>query len=86
MKRSRMLFIPLAAATVACGGAVALATPPTGQTTEVLATGSTGRLHVRHDGIRITSRGNIDAAVATVTFAPGSRRAGTTTRASSWSS
>jgi quercetin dioxygenase-like cupin family protein len=37
----------------------------------VLATGSTERLHVRHDGIRMTSRGDVDATVATVTFAPG---------------
>jgi len=51
-------------------GGTALATAPTGQTLELLARGSAGRLHVKHNGIRLTSRTAADVAVATITFAP----------------
>jgi quercetin dioxygenase-like cupin family protein len=68
--RSPILFIVLAGAIALLGGA-ALATPPAGQTTEVLARGSAGRLHVKHEGVRLKTRRKVDVAVATITFAPG---------------
>ena len=70
LSRRSILFIVLAGAIAVLGG-VAFATPPTGQTTDVLARGSTGRLHVKHDGVHLKTRGPVDVAVATVTFAPG---------------
>ena len=71
-KRSRIFIVVLSVAVVALAGA-ALATPPTGFTTNVLARGSAGQLHVKHDGIRLTSRHGVstDVAVATVTIEPG---------------
>jgi quercetin dioxygenase-like cupin family protein len=71
-QRSRIFIVVLSVAVVALAGA-ALATPPTGFTTNVLARGSAGRLHVKHDGIRLTSRHGVstDVAVATVTIEPG---------------
>jgi len=71
-QRTRIFTAVLSVAVVALTGA-ALATPPTGFTTTVLARGSVGRLHANHDGIRLTSRHGIsaDVAVATVTIAPG---------------
>jgi quercetin dioxygenase-like cupin family protein len=70
LPRRSILFILLAGAIVVLGGA-AFATPPTGQTTDLLARGSTGRLRVKHDGIKLKSRRPVDVAVATVTFDPG---------------
>jgi quercetin dioxygenase-like cupin family protein len=71
-QRTRIFIAVLSVAIVALAG-VALATPPTGFTTNVLARGSAGQLHVRHDGIRLTSRHGVstDVAVATVTIEPG---------------
>jgi quercetin dioxygenase-like cupin family protein len=70
LSRRFILFIVLAGAIAVLSGA-ASATPPTGQTTDVLARGSTGRLHVKHDGVRLKTRRRVDVAVATATFAPG---------------
>jgi quercetin dioxygenase-like cupin family protein len=72
LHRSPLLLTVIAVAIVALGGA-ALATPPVGQTTELLARGSAGRLHAKHDGIRVASRRGVaaDVAVATITFPPG---------------
>ena len=71
-QRTRIFIAVLSVAVVALAGA-ALATPPTGFTTTVLARGSIERLHANHDGIRLTSRhaASADVAVATVTIAPG---------------
>jgi quercetin dioxygenase-like cupin family protein len=71
-KRTRIFIAVLSVALVALGGA-ALATPPSGFTTNVLARGSAGELHVKHDGIRLSSRDGVsaDVAVATVTIDPG---------------
>jgi quercetin dioxygenase-like cupin family protein len=71
-QRTRIFIAVLSVAIVALAG-VALATPPTGFTTNVLARGPAGQLHVRHDGIRLTSRHGVstDVAVATVTIEPG---------------
>jgi quercetin dioxygenase-like cupin family protein len=71
-QRTRIFIAVLSVAIVALAG-VALATPPTGFTTNVLARGSAGQLHVRHDGIRLSSRHGVstDVAVATVTIEPG---------------
>jgi quercetin dioxygenase-like cupin family protein len=62
----------ISVAVVALAGA-AFATPPTGFTTNVLARGSAGQLHTKHDGIRLRSRHGVsaDVAVATVTIDPG---------------
>jgi len=70
--RTRIFIAVLSVAVVALAGA-ALATPPTHFTTTLLARGSAGRLHVKHDGIRLTSRHGVstDVAVATVTIEPG---------------
>ena len=71
-QRTRIFAAVLSVAVVALA-ATALATPPTGFTTNVLARGSAGRLHVNHDGIRLTSRHGVaaDVAVVTTTIAPG---------------
>jgi quercetin dioxygenase-like cupin family protein len=71
-QRIRIFIAVLGVAVVALAG-VALATPATNFTTEVLARGSAGRLHAKHDGIRLTTRHGVsaDVAVATVTIAPG---------------
>jgi quercetin dioxygenase-like cupin family protein len=71
-QRTRIFTAVLSVAVLALTGA-ALAPPPPGFTTTVLAKGSVGRLHANHDGIRLTSRHGIsaDVAVATVTIAPG---------------
>jgi len=71
-QRTRIFIGVLSVAVVALAGA-AFATPPTGFTTNLLARGSAGRLHAKHDGIRLTSRHGVstDVAVATVTIAPG---------------
>jgi len=69
-QRIRIFIAVLGIAVVALAG-VALATPPTNFTTDLLARGSAGRLHAKHDGIRLTSRRDVDVAVATVTIAPG---------------
>jgi quercetin dioxygenase-like cupin family protein len=71
-KRTRIFIAALSVAVVALAGA-ALATPPTGFTTNLLARGSAGRLHAKHDGIRLRSRRGVraDVAVATVTIEPG---------------
>jgi quercetin dioxygenase-like cupin family protein len=55
--------------TVLALAATALATAPIGQTLNLLARGSTERVNAKHDGIRLKSRGPVDVAVATVTFA-----------------
>ena len=62
----------ISVAVVALAGA-AFATPPTGFTTNVLARGSAGQLHTKHDGIRLRSRHGVsaDVAMATVTIDPG---------------
>jgi quercetin dioxygenase-like cupin family protein len=71
-QRTRIFIAVVSVAVVALAGA-ALATPPTGFTTTVLARGAVGRLDAKHDGIRLTSRHGVpaDVAVATVTIAPG---------------
>jgi quercetin dioxygenase-like cupin family protein len=70
--RTHILIALVSVAVVALAGA-ALATPPTGFTTNVLARGTAADLHARHDGIRVSSRhgGPADVAVATVTIDPG---------------
>ena len=70
--RTRILIALVSVAVAALAGS-ALATPPTGFTTNVLARGTVADLHARHDGIRISSRhhGSADVAVATVTIDPG---------------
>jgi quercetin dioxygenase-like cupin family protein len=72
-KRTRIVMAVLGvAAPVALAGA-ALATPPSGFTTNVLARGSAGELDAKHDGIRLRTHPGVsaDVAVATVTIAPG---------------
>jgi quercetin dioxygenase-like cupin family protein len=71
-RRTRTLVAVLGVAVGALAGA-ALATTPTGFTINVLARGLAGRLHAKHDGIRLTSRHGVsaDVAVATITIAPG---------------
>ena len=70
--RTPILLAVVGVAVVALAGA-ALATPPSGFTTNVLARGSAGELHSKHDGIRLSSRHGVsaDVAVATVTIDPG---------------
>jgi quercetin dioxygenase-like cupin family protein len=70
-KRTAILSAGLGSAAFAIAG-TALATPPVGQTTTVLARGTTGPLHAHHDGVRLMTRHNVsaDVAVATVTFPP----------------
>ena len=70
--RTPILIAVVGVAVVALAGA-ALATPPSGFTTNVLARGSAGELHTKHDGIRLSSRHGVsaDVAVATVTIDPG---------------
>src|SRR3954471_7625763 len=70
-QRTRIFIAVVSVALVALTGA-ALATPPTGFTTNLLARGTVGDLHAKHDGIRLSSRhGVADVAVATVTIDPG---------------
>ena len=71
-QRTRIFIAVASVALVALSGA-ALATPPTGFTTNVLARGTIAHLHAKHDGIRLSSRHRIsaDVAVATVTLDPG---------------
>jgi quercetin dioxygenase-like cupin family protein len=71
-QRSRIFIAVISVAVVALAGA-ALATPPRGFTTNVLARGSAGELHAKNDGIRLSSRHGVstDVAVATVTIDPG---------------
>jgi quercetin dioxygenase-like cupin family protein len=70
-KRTRSFIVIVGVALVALTGA-ALATPPTGFTTDLLARGTIRHLHAKHDGIRLTSRHRAaDVAVATVTLDPG---------------
>jgi quercetin dioxygenase-like cupin family protein len=71
-QRSRIFIAVVSVAVVALTGA-ALATPPRGFTTTVLARGSIRHLHAKHDGIRVSSRHGVstDVAVATVTIDPG---------------
>ena len=73
MSQRTRIFIAVLSVAVVALASVALATPPTGFTTNLLARGSAGQLHVRHDGIRLTSRHGVstDVAVATVTIEPG---------------
>ena len=66
--RTRILTVAVGV-TVLALTATALATAPIGQTLNLLGRGSTGRLHAKHDGIVLKSRGPADVAVATVTFA-----------------
>jgi quercetin dioxygenase-like cupin family protein len=70
-QRTRIFIAVVNLGLVALTGA-ALATPPTGFTTNLLARGTVGDLHAKHDGIRVSSRpGAADVAVATVTIDPG---------------
>jgi quercetin dioxygenase-like cupin family protein len=69
-QRTRLFIAVVSVAVVALTGA-ALATPPTGFTTNVLARGTIGDLHAKHGGIRVSSRHRADVAVATVTIDPG---------------
>jgi quercetin dioxygenase-like cupin family protein len=73
MSQRTRIFIAVLSIAVVALASVALATPPTGFTTNLLARGSAGRLHVRHDGIRLSSRHGVstDVAVATVKIEPG---------------
>jgi quercetin dioxygenase-like cupin family protein len=66
--RNRISMVAAGTAVLALA-ATAFATPPMGQTLNLLGRGSTERLHAKHDGIRLKSRGPVDVAVATVTFA-----------------
>jgi quercetin dioxygenase-like cupin family protein len=70
--RTPTIIAVVSVAVVALTGA-ALATPPTGFTTSVLARGKAAHLHAKHDGIRVSSRHGVpaDVAVATVTIDPG---------------
>ena len=71
LQRSRIFIAVVGLALVALTGA-ALATRPTGFTTDLLARGTVADLHAKHDGIRVSSRpGAADVAVATVTIDPG---------------
>src|SRR3954470_6620007 len=70
-QRTRIFIAVISVAVVALTGA-ALATPPTGFTTNLLARGTVGDLHAKHDGIRVRRHGvTADVAVATVTIDPG---------------
>jgi len=71
-QRTRILIAVVSIGVVALTGA-ALATPPAGFTTTLLARGTTRDLHAKHDGIRLSSRHGVpaDVAVATVTIDPG---------------
>jgi quercetin dioxygenase-like cupin family protein len=71
-RRTRIFMAVLSVALVALAGA-ALATPPAGFTTKLLARGSAGQLQAKHDRIRLTSGHGVSAevAVATVTLDPG---------------
>jgi quercetin dioxygenase-like cupin family protein len=71
MSRRTPISIAVVGVAVAALAGAALATPPTGFTTNVLARGSAGQLHAKHDGIRLSSRRSADVAVATVTIDPG---------------
>jgi quercetin dioxygenase-like cupin family protein len=66
--RRRILIATLSVTVVGLTG-TALATAPSGQTLNLLARGSTERVDVEHDDIELESRGPVDVAVATVTFA-----------------
>ena len=70
--RRRVFGAVLGVSVVALTGA-ALATPPTGFTTTILARGPAGPLKVKHDGIRLATHPGVsaDVAVATVTINPG---------------
>jgi quercetin dioxygenase-like cupin family protein len=72
-KRTRIIIAALSVAAPVLLAGAALATPPTGFTTNVLARGSAGELHANHDGIRLRSHHGVsaDVAVASVTIAPG---------------
>jgi hypothetical protein len=85
--RTHILIALVGVAVVALAGA-ALATPPTGFTTNVLARGTAANLHARHDGIRVSRRhgGPADVAVATSQSTPEAPRDGITIPASSSSS
>jgi quercetin dioxygenase-like cupin family protein len=71
-QRTRLFVAGVSVALVALTGA-ALATPPTGFTTNLLARGTTADLRAKHDGIRLSTRHrtSADVAVATVTIDPG---------------
>jgi quercetin dioxygenase-like cupin family protein len=71
-QRTRIFITVLGVAVFAIAG-TALATFPVGQTTDLLARGTAGPLHAKHDGVRLATRDHVsaDVAVATVTFAPG---------------
>lgn len=73
MSQRTRIFIAVASVAVVALAGAALATPPTGFTTNVLARGSAGELHAKHDGIRLKTRHGVaaDVAVATVTIDPG---------------
>jgi quercetin dioxygenase-like cupin family protein len=73
MSKRTHIFIAVLGIAVVALAATALATPPTGFMTNVLARGSAGELHVKHDGIRLKTRHGVsaDVAVATVTIDPG---------------
>jgi quercetin dioxygenase-like cupin family protein len=66
--RTRKLVAVLSVNVVGLAG-TALATDPIGQTLNLLARGSSEQLDAEHDGIELESRGPVDVAVATVTFA-----------------
>jgi quercetin dioxygenase-like cupin family protein len=71
-RRTSILSAVLGVAIAAIAG-TALATPPVGQTTTLLARGTAGPIHANHDGVRLATRHNVsaDVAVATITFPPG---------------
>jgi quercetin dioxygenase-like cupin family protein len=73
MSRRTPTFTAVVGIAVVALTAVALATPPTGFTTNLLARGSAGELRTKHDGIRLRTRHGVsaDVAVATVTIDPG---------------
>jgi len=73
MSHHTRIFIAVVGVAVVALTGVALATPPAGFTTNLLARGSAGELRVKHDGIRVSSRHGVpaDVAVATVTIEPG---------------
>jgi quercetin dioxygenase-like cupin family protein len=70
--RTRVFGAVAGVSVVALTG-VALATPAANFTTSILATGSAGRLHETHDGIRLATRHGVsaDVTVATVTIDAG---------------
>jgi quercetin dioxygenase-like cupin family protein len=71
-RRTAILSAAIGVAAAAITG-TATATPPVGQTTTVLARGTTDHLRANHDGVRLITRHDVsaDVAVATVTFPPG---------------